>query len=101
MGTQQAKGALAETVDGIDPLIRKIQTGEFERSLSALTAVEIFLGHQKAIRGCGHWWPPAPSEQCAAVAEALPPHGPEQCFLWRSTNIGLATCRQQRKGPIL
>ena len=51
MGTQQAKGALAETVDGIDPLIRKIQTGEFERSLSALTAVEIFLGHHKAIRG--------------------------------------------------
>ena len=51
MGTHQAKGALAETVDGIDPLIRKIQTGEFERSLSALTAVEIFPGPSETTKG--------------------------------------------------
>jgi len=75
VGTHQAKGALAETVDGIDPLIRKVRTGRFERSLSALTAVEIFLGHHKATRGCGRRWPPAPVGTAAGVAEALPPHG--------------------------
>ena len=38
MRTQQAKDPVASTVNGIDRLIRNVQTGRFERSLSALTA---------------------------------------------------------------
>ena len=38
MRTRQAKDTVAGTVHGIDRLIRNVQTGRFERSLSALTA---------------------------------------------------------------
>lgn len=51
MGTQQAKGTLAETIDGIDPLIRNVQSGRFEWPLSAVTSVGIFPEPPETTKG--------------------------------------------------
>ncbi|HEX3705678.1 MAG TPA: hypothetical protein VHV76_03530 [Mycobacteriales bacterium] len=58
--------AIAEqTVHGIDVLVRNVETGHFERSLSALTAVgalitaaEIYLEHDRASFGNPVMWLP-------------------------------------------
>ncbi|HET7385995.1 MAG TPA: hypothetical protein VFJ19_04945 [Nocardioidaceae bacterium] len=57
--------AVAEPLHGIDRLVRNIETGRFERSLSALTAVgsvitsaEIFFEHDKASFGNAWMWAP-------------------------------------------
>jgi hypothetical protein len=44
--TRQAEGAGAGSINGIDRLIRNVQTGRPELSLSALTAVKIFVDRQ-------------------------------------------------------
>ena len=46
MRTRETEGAVAGTTKGIDRLIRNVQTGRSELSLSALTAVKIFLDRQ-------------------------------------------------------
>jgi len=55
----------AETVYGIDRMVRNVRTGRFERSLSALTAggavvtaAEIFFEHDKASFGNKLMWIP-------------------------------------------
>ena len=81
MRTQQAKDPVASTVNGIDRLIRNVQTGRYERSLSALTAAgalvtaaEIFLEHDKASFGNKWMWTPValgPVGAAAGVAGVL------------------------------
>ena len=81
MRTQQAKDPVASRVNGIDRLIRNVQTGRFERSLSALTAAgalvtaaEIFLEHDKASFGNKWMWAPValgPVGAAAGVAGVL------------------------------
>ena len=81
MRTQQAKDPVASTVNGIDRLIRNVQTGRYERSLSALTAAgalvtaaEIFLEHDKASFGNKWMWAPValgPVGAAAGVAGVL------------------------------
>jgi len=63
--TRQAEDPVTGMVHGIDRLIRNVQTGRFERSLSALTAAgalvtaaEIFLEHDKASFGNKWMWAP-------------------------------------------
>lgn len=75
MKAQQAKSTVAETVNGIDRLIRNVQTGRFERSLSALTAAgalitaaEIFLEHDKASFGNKWMWAPVALGPVGAAA---------------------------------
>jgi hypothetical protein len=60
---------------GIDHLVRNVQTGHFERSLSALTAVgavvtaaEIFFEHDKASFGNKMMWVPVALGPVGAVA---------------------------------
>jgi hypothetical protein len=70
----------AETVYGIDRMIRNVRTGRFERSLSALTAAgavvtaaEIFFEHDKASFGNKWMWAPivlGPVGAAAGVAGA-------------------------------
>jgi hypothetical protein len=57
--------ATAEAVHGIDRVVRNIETGRFERSLSGLTAVgavitaaEIYLEHDRASFGNSMMWVP-------------------------------------------
>jgi hypothetical protein len=57
--------AVAEAAHGIDVLVRNIETGRFERSLSGLTAVgsaitaaEIYLEHDRASFGNRMMWLP-------------------------------------------
>jgi len=73
--TQQAKDTVAGAVHGIDRLIRNVQTGRFERSLSALTAAgalvtaaEIFLEHDKASFGNKWMWAPVALGPLGAAA---------------------------------
>ncbi|UUL77529.1 hypothetical protein NG819_08950 [Pseudarthrobacter sp. Fe7] len=75
MKANQAKGTVAETVHGIDRLIRNVQTGRFERSLSALTAAgalvtaaEIFLEHDKSSFGNKWMWAPVALGPIGAAA---------------------------------
>ncbi|HET8600153.1 MAG TPA: hypothetical protein VFL99_07495 [Segeticoccus sp.] len=56
---------VTEPLQGIDRMVRNIETGRFERSLSALTAVgsvitaaEIFFEHDKASFGDPWMWAP-------------------------------------------
>jgi len=73
--TQHAEDPVAATVHGIDRLIRNVQTGRFERSLSALTAAgalvtaaEIFLEHDKASFGNKWMWAPVALGPVGAAA---------------------------------
>ncbi|HEY1157792.1 MAG TPA: hypothetical protein VGE95_16085 [Arthrobacter sp.] len=75
MRTQHAEDPVAATVHGIDRLIRNVQTGRFERSLSALTAAgalvtaaEIFLEHDKASFGNKWMWAPVALGPLGAAA---------------------------------
>ena len=62
----ESRDALPETaVQGIDRLVRNVETGRFERSLSALTAAgalitaaEIFFEHDSASFGNKMMWVP-------------------------------------------
>jgi hypothetical protein len=65
MKTRQPADPVTGTVHGIDRLIRNVQTGRFERSLSGLTAAgalvtaaEIYLEHDKASFGNKWMWVP-------------------------------------------
>ena len=73
MGRRRARGRArarvrreaAQTVHGIDRLVRNVETGRFERSLSGLTAVsslvtagEIYFEHDKASFGDPWMWAP-------------------------------------------
>jgi hypothetical protein len=58
MTALRARRAPAGTAHGIDRMVRNVQTGHFERSLSALTAAgalvtaaEIFFEHDSAREG--------------------------------------------------
>lgn len=64
-----------ETLEGIDRLVRNVQTGRFERSLSALTAAgalvtaaEIYLEHDKASFGDKWMWVPVALGPLGAAA---------------------------------
>ncbi|MDQ0756410.1 hypothetical protein [Arthrobacter sp. B3I4] len=66
---------VAGPLTGIDRLIRNVQTGRFERSLSALTAAgalvtaaEIFLEHDKASFGNKWMWVPVALGPVGAAA---------------------------------
>jgi hypothetical protein len=62
---KRASSGSAADVLGVDRLVRKVQTGRFERSLSALTAAgalvtaaEIYFEHDKASFGNPWMWAP-------------------------------------------
>lgn len=64
-----------QTLHGIDRMIRNVETGRFERSLSALTAigsvitaVEIFFEHDKASFGNKNMWLPVIGGPVGAAA---------------------------------
>ena len=71
MRTRHRPGTRIRTAQGIDRIVRNVETGHFERSLSALmaagslvTAAEIYFEHDKASFGnrlCGSRSPSAPS----------------------------------------
>ena len=59
------ESSLSEPLQGIDRLVRNVETGHFERSLSALTAAgaaitaaEIYFEHDKASFGDPWMWAP-------------------------------------------
>ena len=65
----------AKAVYGIDRMIRNVQTGRFERSLSALTAIgalvtaaEIYLEHDRASFGNRMMWLPVALGPAGAVS---------------------------------
>ncbi|MFQ4149256.1 hypothetical protein AAGW05_11230 [Arthrobacter sp. LAPM80] len=65
----------AETVHGIDRMIRNVETGRFERSLSGLTAIgalvtaaEIYFEHDKASFGNKLMWLPVALGPVGAAA---------------------------------
>jgi hypothetical protein len=71
---KKAKGR-PEVVHGIDRMVRNIETGRFERSLSALTAVgavvtagEIYFEHDKASFGNKWMWVPVVLGPVGAIA---------------------------------
>lgn len=75
MRTQQRTAPVASTVNGIDRLIRNVQSGRFERSLSGLTAAgalvtaaEIYLEHDKASFGNKWMWVPVALGPVGAAA---------------------------------
>lgn len=75
MKTHQQTDPVTSTVNGIDRLIRNVQTGRFERSLSGLTAVgalvtaaEIYLEHDKASFGNKWMWVPVALGPVGAAA---------------------------------
>jgi hypothetical protein len=75
MKTRQPTDPVANTISGIDRLIRNVQTGRFERSLSGLTAVgalvsaaEIYLEHDKASFGNKWMWVPVALGPVGAAA---------------------------------
>lgn len=75
MKSHQQTDPLTSTVHGIDRLIRNVQTGRFERSLSGLTAVgalvtaaEIYLEHDKASFGNKWMWVPVALGPVGAAA---------------------------------
>src|ERR1700691_1136943 len=69
------RGAPVGTAHGIDRMVRNVQTGHFERSLSALTAAgalvtaaEIFFEHDRASFGNKMMWVPVALGPLGAVA---------------------------------
>src|SRR6201987_6130694 len=69
------RGAAAEGVHGIDRMLRNVETGRFERSLSALpatgallTAAEIYFEHDSASFGNKMMWLPVALGPVGAVA---------------------------------
>ena len=71
------RGVPAETAYGIDRMLGNVQTGRFERSLSALTAAgalvtaaEIFFEHDSASFGNKMMWVPVALGPVGAVAGA-------------------------------
>src|SRR3954451_6327522 len=65
MKTQRPADPVGSTVNGIDRMVRNVETGRFERSLSALTAVgalvtagEVYFEHDKASFGNRWMWVP-------------------------------------------
>jgi len=72
---QARQSAAGGTVHGIDRMVRNVQTGHFERSLSALTAAgalvtaaEIFFEHDSASFGNKMMWVPVVLGPVGAVA---------------------------------
>ena len=72
-------GAVGESARGIDRLVRNVETGRFERSLSALTAAgalvtaaEIYFEHDSASFGNKMMWLPVVLGPVGAVAGASP-----------------------------
>ena len=72
---QARQSAAGGTVHGIDRMVRNVQTGRFERSLSALTAAgalvtaaEIFFEHDSASFGNKMMWVPVALGPVGAVA---------------------------------
>ncbi|MEO8827418.1 hypothetical protein [Lapillicoccus sp.] len=75
MAAASATAGVAPVVHGIDRMVRNIETGRFERSLSALTAVgalvaaaEIFFEHDSASFGNKLMWLPVAMGPVGAVA---------------------------------
>jgi hypothetical protein len=75
MKTRQPTDPVNSAVNGIDRLIRDVQTGRFERSLSGLTAAgalvaaaEIYLEHDKASFGNKWMWVPVALGPVGAAA---------------------------------
>jgi hypothetical protein len=75
MKTQHPANPVRSTVNGIDRLVRNVQTGRFERSLSGLTAAgalvtaaEIYLEHDKASFGNKWMWVPVALGPLGAAA---------------------------------
>jgi hypothetical protein len=69
------RGAVDRTALGIDRMVRNVQTGRFERSLSALTAAgalvtaaEIYFEHDSASFGNKMMWLPVALGPVGAVA---------------------------------
>jgi hypothetical protein len=72
---RQARGAPEQAAVGIDRIVRNIQTGRFERGLSALTAAgavvtaaEIFFEHDSASFGNKMMWLPVALGPVGAAA---------------------------------
>ncbi len=68
-------GAIGDGVHGIDRMVRNVQTGRFERSLAALTAIgsvvtaaEIFFEHDSASFGNKMMWIPVALGPVGAAA---------------------------------
>src|ERR1700751_3544066 len=66
-GLRPRRNAPVATAHGIDKMVRNVQTGHFERSLSALTAAgalvtaaEIYFEHDRASFGNKMMWLPVP-----------------------------------------
>ena len=84
-GRARARSAGSEAVHGIDRLVRNVETGRFERSLSGLTAVgalvtagEIYFEHDKASFGNRWMWAPivlGPVGAVAGLARVVSPRG--------------------------
>jgi hypothetical protein len=75
MRTARSRGVADEAVLGIDKMVGNIQTGRFERSLSALTAAgalitaaEIFFEHDSASFGNKMMWVPVTLGPVGAAA---------------------------------
>jgi hypothetical protein len=75
MKTRQPRDPVNSAVNGIDRLVRDVQTGRFERSLSGLTAAgalvaaaEIYLEHDKASFGNKWMWVPVALGPVGAAA---------------------------------
>jgi hypothetical protein len=76
MRSQRAgRGTVGEASHGIDRMVRNVQTGRFERSLSALTAAgalvtaaEIFFEHDSASFGNKMMWVPVALGPVGAAA---------------------------------
>jgi hypothetical protein len=74
-GLRARRSAPVATAHGIDRMVRNVQTGRFERSLSALTAAgalvtaaEIFFEHDSASFGNKMMWIPVALGPVGAVA---------------------------------
>lgn len=75
MGFLAKTAPSVQAADGIDRLVRNVQTGHFERSLSALTAAgavvtaaEIYFEHDKASFGNPWMWAPVALGPIGAAA---------------------------------
>ena len=75
MRTRHRPGTRIRTAQGIDRMVRNVETGRFERSLSALTAVgalvtaaEIFFEHDTASFGNKLMWVPVALGPVGAAA---------------------------------
>src|SRR5258708_20578951 len=75
MGAERQSGRPERAAHGIDRMIRNVETGRFERGLSALTAAgalvtaaEIFFEHDSASFGNKMMWGPVALGPVGAVA---------------------------------